>query len=357
MKSLTAIDAFCGAGGLSLGLAKVGFDILLGFDLDKKCVETLKVNSNTIRHTTLQSDVKDMLGGKLLKQAKIGKGELDLLAGGPPCQGFSVQRTIGGDRDARNLLVDDYGDLIAEVEPRFFLMENVPGIGGKRGRETVDRFKDRMTEIGYFCHEKILDAQDYGVPQRRRRFIVVGEKVTGTGPLFEWPKLVRAKAVNTVRSTIGHLPAPPTDGSDHPDFFGHRSDRLSEVNKARLMALKEGQARDDLPAHLLADCHKVSSDIIGHRNVYGRMRWGEVAPTITARFDSFTRGKFGHPDQLRSISLLEGALLQTFPESYHFSGTKVDIARQIGNAVPPKFAAAIGRAIAKAIGQHMGNVQ
>jgi DNA (cytosine-5)-methyltransferase 1 len=357
MKSPTAIDAFCGAGGLSIGLTKVGFDILLGFDLDKTCVETLKLNSKTIRHTTLQSDVKDMLGGKLLKHLKIHKGELDLLAGGPPCQGFSVQRTIGGDLDARNLLVDDYGDLIAEVEPRFFLMENVPGIGGKRGRETVDRFTDRMTEIGYFCHEKILDAQDYGVPQRRRRFIVVGEKVTGTGPLFEWPKLVRAEAANTVRATIGHLPAPPKDGSDHPDFFGHRSDRLSEVNKARLMALKEGQARDDLPEHLLANCHKMSSDVIGHRNVYGRMTWDEVAPTITARFDSFTRGKFGHPDQVRSISLREGALLQTFPGSYNFCGTKVDIARQIGNAVPPRFAAAIGRAIAKAIAKHMRNVQ
>jgi len=135
-------------------IGEVGFDILLGFDLDKKCVETLTLNSKTIRHKTLQSDVKDMLGGKLLKHAKIGKGELDLLAGGPPCQGFSVQRTIGGDRDARNLLVDDYGDLIAEAEPRFFLMENVPGIGGKRGREIVDRFKDRMTEIGYFATRK-----------------------------------------------------------------------------------------------------------------------------------------------------------------------------------------------------------
>lgn len=353
MSSLTAIDAFCGAGGLSIGLAKVGFEILLGFDLDKRCVETLKLNPKAVRHTTLQSDVKDMLGGELLKHAKIGKGELDLLAGGPPCQGFSVQRTIGGDRDARNLLVDDYGDLIAEVEPRFFLMENVPGIGGKRGREIVDRFKDRMTEVGYYCHEKILDAQDYGVPQRRRRFLVVGEKITGKGPLFEWPRLVRGREANTVRATIGHLPAPPTDGSDHPDFFGHRSDRLSEVNKARLMALKEGQARDDLPEHLLADCHKVSSDVIGHRNVYGRMAWDEVAPTITARFDSFTRGKFGHPDQLRSISLMEGALLQTFPENYRFSGTKVDIARQIGNAVPPRFAAAIGSAIAKAIRQHL----
>jgi DNA (cytosine-5)-methyltransferase 1 len=354
MTSLTAIDAFCGAGGLSIGLSKVGFHILLGFDLDKKCIDTLKSNSKSIKHAALQSDVRDMLGGKVLENAGIAKGELDLIAGGPPCQGFSVQRTIGGDRDARNLLVDDYGDLIAEVQARFFLMENVPGIGGKRGREIVDRFKERMSELGYFCHEKILDAQDYGVPQRRRRFIVVGEKITGAGPFFEWPKKIRAKAINTVRATIGHLPSPPSDGGDHPDFFGHRSDRLSEMNKARLRALKGGQARDDLPAHLLADCHKLSSDVIGHRNVYGRMAWDEVAPTITARFDSFTRGKFGHPEQLRSISLLEGALLQTFPENYYFTGTKVDIARQIGNAVPPRFAAAIGRAIAKAIEKHKG---
>ena len=105
MKSLTAIDAFCGAGGLSIGLADVGFDILLGFDVDKKCIETLIKNSNTIQHTVLQSDVREMLGGELLKHAKISKGELDLLAGGPPCQGFSIQRTIGGDSDARNLLI------------------------------------------------------------------------------------------------------------------------------------------------------------------------------------------------------------------------------------------------------------
>lgn len=356
MKSISAIDAFCGAGGLSIGLSKAGFDILLSFDLDKKCIETLRSNPKTIGHVALQADVKDMLGGQLLKKSNLTKGQLDLLAGGPPCQGFSVQRTIGDDRDSRNLLVDDYGDLIAEVQPRFFLMENVPGIGGERGRVIVDRFKERLSSVGYFCHESILDAQDFGVPQRRRRFIIVGEKISEQGPFFVWPKKIRSNSINSVRTAIGHLPAPPIDGSDHPDFFGHRSDRLSDKNKARLMALKEGQARDDLPEHLLADCHKVSSAVIGHRNVYGRMAWDDVAPTITARFDSFTRGKFGHPEQLRSISLLEGALLQTFPENYHFTGTKVDIARQIGNAVPPKFAAAIGRSIAKAIQKYRVDV-
>ena len=357
MTGFTAIDAFCGAGGLSLGLTNVGFEILAAFDLDPRCIETLYRNPKFIKHESFQSDVKDMLGGSLLKKVGIKKSELDLLAGGPPCQGFSVQRTVGGDSDSRNLLVDDYGDLIAEVMPRFFLLENVPGIGGKRGREIVDSFKTRMFSMGYFCHEKILDAQDFGVPQRRRRFILVGEKISKGGPYFKWPKKTSRTGENTVRTAIGHLPPPPPEGGDHPQHVGHRADRLSEVNKARLMALKGGQARDALPDHLLADCHRVSSDVMGHRKVYGRMAWDEVAPTITARFDSFTRGKFGHPEQLRSVSLLEGALLQTFPAKFQFSGTKVEAARQIGNAVPPKFAAAIGRAIFKAIALHKGDAK
>jgi DNA (cytosine-5)-methyltransferase 1 len=354
MKAIRAVDAFCGAGGLSIGLSQVGFEILLGFDHDEKCVKTLQTNQKLIRHPVLKSDIRDMLNGALLKMVDLNKGDLELLAGGPPCQGFSVQRTVGGDQDERNLLVDDYGDLIAEVFPHFFLMENVPGIGGKRGRAIVDRFLQRMSSIGYFCHEKILDAQDYGVPQRRRRFLIVGERVARQGPFFEWP-VSQPDAATTVRSVIGHLPPPPLDGADHPSFFGHRADRLSELNKMRLSSLQEGQARDALPQKLLANCHKLSSDQIGHRNVYGRMSWDDVAPTITARFDSFTRGKFGHPEQLRSISLLEGALLQTFPKNFRFSGNKVDIARQIGNAVPPKFAAAIGRAILRALKMHAGD--
>ncbi len=120
MKSFLAIDAFCGAGGLSIGLSQVGFDIILSFDIDKRCIETLKKNPYYIKHVALQADVKSMLDGQLLSQVGHCKGQLDLLAGGPPCQGFSVQRTIGSDQDARNLLVDDYGDLISEVLPCFF---------------------------------------------------------------------------------------------------------------------------------------------------------------------------------------------------------------------------------------------
>ena len=142
------------------------------------------------------------------------------------------------------------------------------------------------------------------------------------------------------------LPVPPADGSDHPEISLHRRDKLSKLNLQRIEAIKEGQGRDDLPPELLADCHKVDSSVIGYRNVYGRMSWDDVAPTITARFDSFTsRENFGHPDQPRSISLREGALLQTFPVDFMFTGNKVDIARQIGNAVPPVLAEQIGKSI------------
>ena len=291
-----------------------------------------------------------MLGGELLRRIGQNPGQLGLLAGGPPCQGFSVQR-IGADKDDRNDLVYKYVQLVNEVQPKFFLMENVRGLAGNRGREYLSYVMSRAEEIGYHAHFKVLDAQDFGVPQRRQRVFVVGEYLTnGQPPRFRFPSPTTPGYYDgsrkTVRMAIGHLPPPPDDYSDHPEYIHHRRDRLSDLNKRRLAALGEGQGREHLPVELLADCHQISADVIGHRNVYGRMRWDDVAPTITARFDSFTRGLFGHPSQIRSITLREGAELQTFPSDMIFVGNKVDIARQIGNAVPVLLARAIGREIA-----------
>lgn len=352
-RQFKAIDSFCGAGGLSLGLKKSGFSVELSFDLDNLCIETININEKYHKHNGMAVDVKEMLHGRLLELAQIHPGELDLLAGGPPCQGFSVQRTVGGNEDERNLLVDDYGDLIVEVMPKFFLLENVPGIGGKRGREILDKFRYKMSKAGFFCHEKTLNAQEYGVPQRRKRYILIGERLDSDELFFRWP--LRSKSdLRTVRDTIAWLPAAPETGKSHEDFALHRADKLSEKNLERIRAIKSGQSREDLPAHLLAECHKRSAAEIGHRNVYGRMDWDDVAPTITARFDSFTRGKFGHPEQDRSISLMEGALLQTFPQDYIFIGNKVDVARQIGNAVPPLLAQKIGTSIIEALRERHG---
>lgn len=337
----TCIDSFCGAGGLGLGLKRAEFKILLSFDIDKKCVDTIESNKKYFQHPAIVTDIAEMLNNNLLKRCGLKRGDLFLLAGGPPCQGFSIQRR-GSDTDARNDLVLKYGQLVNELYPCYFMMENVTGLAGKRGKTILQQLIENVEAIGYRVHINLLDAQDYGVPQRRKRYIIVGER-SDMKSNYKIP--VVAIKHKTVRDAIGNLPIPPEDGTDYIGMSLHRRDRLSEMNLKRINALKEGQGRDDLPKELLAECHKIDSSVIGYRSVYGRMRWDDVAPTITARFDSFTRGKFGHPDQPRSISLREGALLQTFPMDFTFTGNKVDIARQIGNAVPPILAEEIGKSI------------
>ena len=232
VRELKAIDAFCGAGGLSLGLQEAGFNILFSFDIEPLCIETLELNKTYHKHRYEQGDVREMLEGRLLNLAKLSRGELDLLAGGPPCQGFSVQRTVGDDYDHRNLLVDDYGDLILEMMPKFFLLENVTGIGGKRGRAILDKFRRRMSIANYICHDRILDAQEYGVPQRRKRFFLVGQR-SDCGADFIWPTHV-TDVSRTVRQTIGHLPPAPADGKPHPSLRLHRADKLSKKNLLRI---------------------------------------------------------------------------------------------------------------------------
>ena len=347
---LKCIDAFSGAGGLGLGLSRAGFDVILSFDIEQKCIDTILANNKYFHHKAMQEDIANMLNGRLLELCHLRRGELDLLAGGPPCQGFSVQRR-GDDHDVRNGLVLKYGKLIDEVYPKFFVMENVSGLGGKRGKTILSDLIEKLDSIGYDVTVELLNAQDYGVPQRRKRYIIVGVR-KDLNTKYQYPS--KTTKMITVRDVIGDLPVPPPDGADHPDIPLHRRDKLSKKNIERIMAVPEGKGRDALPNRLLAKCHRVSSSIIGHRNVYGRMSWDDVAPTITARFDSFTRGQFGHPDQPRTISLREGAMLQTFPKDFIFCGNKVEVARQIGNAVPPIFAQRIGESIIAALNKKGG---
>ena len=349
MNQYKCIDSFSGAGGLCLGLIEAGFNVLYSFDIDSHSIQTINTNPKYFKgHKAEVRDINEINAGDLLASLNLQQGELDLLAGGPPCQGFSVQR-IGKDYDERNHLVEEYIGKVIAIRPRMFILENVPGIEGKRGKNILHQALAKVENAGYFIHEQVMDAQDYEVPQRRRRVVIVGERKDHSTPLFQYP-IPHSNKV-TVRDTIALLPPPPTDGTEHPEISLHRRDKLSAKNIARLQYLKPGQGRDFLPEELLADCHKRSSQSIGHRNVYGRMPWDDVAPTITARFDSFTRGMFGHPEQDRSISLREGAMLQTFPTDFLFCGSKVEVARQIGNAVPVKMAKAIGEQIVKCLDQ------
>ena len=184
----------------------------------------------------------------------------------------------------------------------------MPGISGKRGRAILEKATSITSSNGYWVNTESLDAQDFGVPQRRKRIFVVGERQDLGLSTFNFPKPTTPDGKRiSVRDTISHLPPPPKNYIDHPKIPNHRKDRLSSLNLQRIAALKQGQGREYLPKELLADCHRRNANDIGHRNVYGRMTWDNVAPTITARFDSFTRGMFGHPDQSRTISLHEGA--------------------------------------------------
>lgn len=336
----TAIDAFAGAGGLSLGLRRAGFDLLMAFDNDRVAVETHRHNLDSpvelLDATTTSSE-------QLMNLAGVAPGELDLLAGGPPCQGFSMQG-LGVRGDPRNELVLRYLEWIRDIRPRAFLIENVPAIKSVRGRHLLEAVSLAARAAGLEMHTAVLDASSYGVPQRRRRAFMVG---VPAGTDFQWPTQAVPRPM-TVREAIGDLPSPPEDGSPHlvvPNHF--REARLSALNIERIKHVPEGGGRLHLPEHLQLDCHKG-----GHRHLdtYGRLAWDEPAVTITARFDSFTRGRFGHPVEHRTITLREGARLQSFPDDFIFLGNRGEVARQIGNAVPPLLGESVAGAIARAIG-------
>lgn len=336
----TFIDAFSGAGGLGVGLSAAGLSPVLSFDNDKLSIDTMILNEHSNKHKILLADARKLSIDEILEAAGLEEGELFLFTGGPPCQGFSVQRR-GEDYDARSDLVNIHTEIAMKLKPKFFMIENVPAIQGKRGQEILGVSKALLKQNGYHWSEAVLDAQDFSVPQRRKRFVLIAIRGDIYHGPFKFPAPHKKKM--TVRDAIDSLPPPPSDGKDHSTIPNHRSDKLSEKNLKRIRYLKPGQGRQHLPENLLIAAHKKGTpEKIGHRNVYGRMDWDSVAPTLTARFDSFTRGQFGHPVQDRSISLREGAALQTFPDSYKFVGTKVEVARQIGNAVPPQLAKAIG---------------
>jgi len=333
----TAVDLFAGAGGLSLGLQRAGFRIVCAVENWAPAVASYRRNFD---HPLVDVDLGSVRATELPPLLGVRPGEVDLVLGGPPCQGFSIQR-IGPDADARNNLAVVFADDVAALLPRMFIMENVPGLLGARGRELVADLERRWSRAGYLVRRVVIDAQDYGVPQRRRRVVFCGWR-KGT-PSPTWPPQPAAARRTTVWEAIGDLPSPPPDLSPPPEDPLHRRTRLSELNQERLRHIPPGGGFEDLPVRLRVDCHKGGAARIGHRNVYGRLAPGEPSATITARFDSFTRGQFAHPSEDRNITLREGARLQTFPDTFMFVGTQEEIAAQIGNAVPPTLAEALAR--------------
>jgi DNA (cytosine-5)-methyltransferase 1 len=344
-KLLHAIDLYCGAGGLSLGLAKAGFKVRAAVDNDAAAVRTYRSN---IGDHVLDRSIMDLTAAELLDFAQIAPGECALLAGGPPCQGFSVKRR-GDPNDPRNELLLEFFRFIEALRPAFFMVENVKGLLSKHGRPYLDDLMKRASDDGYYCHLCELDAVEYGVPQFRPRAFLVGERTTNE-PRFHFPEAsLGPDQYKTVAMAIGDLPSPPIDGSCHAQIPNHyRESKLAAINIERIRAVPPGGGRQDLPVHLQLPCHQ-KNPLLRHVDVYGRLSWDAPSVTITARFDSFTRGRFGHPVEDRSLTLREGARLQTFPDDFVFYGNREECARQIGNAVPPQLAFVLGSAIRDAI--------
>ena len=344
--TLTAIDVFAGAGGLTVGLKRAGVRVVAAVELEPHSFATYKANHPEVK--CLKQDIATVSGGALLELA--GTDRIDLLAGCPPCQGFtSLTAKYKGKEDPRNELVLEIARLAEEIRPQAIMMENVPGLTQK-GRSLYGRLRSRLQALDYRLTEGILQVADYGVPQFRRRCVLLGGRGfeialpdathfgTPTGDLAPW---------RTVRDTVGDMPEPITLAEAKARGQVERSDwhvvrDLSRKNIERIKAAKAGETWMHIPEHLRPDCHR--DGYIGFTNVYGRMEWDRPSPTITGGCTTFSKGRFGHPKADRTISVREAALLQTFPLDYRLDTPYMDyVCNMIGNALPCNFAEALSR--------------
>ncbi|QCH15220.1 DNA cytosine methyltransferase [Synechococcus sp. CB0101] len=340
MAHLTCIESFSGPGGMSLGLERAGFQLLYAFDNDAPSVVTHNLNLNG---KCFQLDARQVDSVELLAQCGLSVGDLDLFSGGPPCQGFSKQRRGAHLGDDRNLLVLEYLRLVQELKPKSFLFENVAIFGQKRGLAFLAAMKEALS--AYRLYPNFFNSADFGLAQTRHRFMLVGIRRDIGFRFLSPPPTVQKWA--TVRDVIGDMPPPPSDCSEHPDFFNHAQTKITKRNIERFSYVPQGGGWQDIPWDLRLDCHK-TADIKsgGWPDVYGRLSWDGQCPTITGGFDSFTRGRYGHPEQNRALTPREAARLQGFPDNFILTGNRHQVRHQIGNVVPPPLAEAVGKQIA-----------
>lgn len=329
---------------MGLGLKQAGFDVRLAFDVVEAHIETYNHNNPGDHGRVI--DASEATGPSLLEAAGLSRGELDLFSGGPPCQGFSKQRRgAAALDDPRNSLVLDFARLTNEMRPRAFLFENVAIFGQKRGAKLIEEMEEMLVDYHVHCFQ--LCASNFGLPQTRSRFMMIGLRhdVTGASPVLE-----HAAERVTVWDTIGDMPPPPDDYGEHTEFANHQKCKITKLNEERFSHVPQGGGWQDIPWDLRLPCHRVT-DVKkgGWPDVYGRLRWDGTCPTITVGFDSFTRGRYGHPEQHRAITPREAARMQGFPDGYRFLGNRMDVRTQVGNAVPPPLAEAAGKAILRAL--------
>lgn len=342
---IEVVDLFCGIGGLSYGMKSRGFHILAGYDLDWTCqyaYETnneAKFNYKDIR-TVTKEDILPLYSKKSIK----------VLAGCAPCQPFSSYAFKNKDKDSNKYdLLYEFGRLVKDVQPDIVTMENVPSIAAFKLKSVLGDFVQTLCQQGYSVHYQVVYCPDYGVPQTRKRLVLLASRL---GDINLIPRTYTPENYLTVQDVIGNLPALKAGESCSTDQL-HRCAALGDLNMKRMKATPYGGGWKDWPMELRLECHKRPG---GHSfgSVYGRMRWEEPSPTMTTQCTGIGNGRFGHPDQDRAISVREAALLQTFPMTYRFFENESEVSitkasRYIGNAVPPR----LGEVIAESIIEHL----
>lgn len=322
---LYAIDLFSGCGGLSEGLKQAGFNILAGVEINKKAIVAYEANHEDT--VVFEKDIRKLSTDEIKKL--LNGCDLHLLAGCPPCQGFSSIRRLNKKqpvKDERNTLIKEYFIFIKELKPLTIMMENVPGL---INYELFDEIINEIKELGYKISYEVVNVARYGVPQRRRRLVLVGSL------LGEINVAEGNYEVVTVRDVIGNIENTEVTRDPVHKIYPKHTKRVQDIIN---MIPTNGGSRRDLPEKYWLKCHKKEG--IGFNDVYGRLKWDDVSSTITGGCLNPSKGRFLHPEENRCISAREAALLQTFPRNYKFPLdriNKTDLAKMIGNALPPKF--------------------
>lgn len=334
---IKAIDFCCGAGGLTRGLLNAGIEVLAGVDNDERLRKTYLENNKPSRF--VNRAIHDVNIHELRRELGIQPADLTLYAACTPCQPFSTLNKLKGRDDRRKVLID-FAKLVEEIPPDFVLVENVPGLNNAYGKELYTEFLAILAKSGFpKVTDDLLDAKSHGVPQTRKRIILLASR-HGSVSL---PSGIREADFSTVRSCIEKYPA-ISDGTESDTYPNHVARKLQPHHKRIVAAVpKDGGSRLDVAdASILLQCHRDKPRV--HKDVFGRMAWDKPSPTLTCRCTDVYCGRFIHPEQDRGISLREAAALQTFGDDYEFFGTSIlELARQIGNAVPVALAEKLGR--------------
>lgn len=334
-------DFFSGCGGTSRGMQAAGMAIRLGIDVDPGAKETYEANFNKAKF--LCEDIRRLKVKDLSRYIRRRYGRPLVFGACAPCQPFSKQNRLKDEEDGRRTLLREFHRFVQGYLPEYLFIENVPGLQAVDASEgPFADFLHLLERLDYWHAHKIIMGYHYGVPQRRRRLVLVASRL---GPI-EFPPPTHGPGTDTpslptVWEWIGHLP-PIKAGETHPNIANHRAAELSELNLQRISGTPEGGDRTDWPDELALECHKKHT---GHTDVYGRMLKDQPSAALTTRCISLSNGRFGHPTQNRAISVREAACIQTFPMDFELHGTLNSMARQVGNAVPVEMARIFGEAI------------